>query len=358
MVLTAANLFYYLEERGLASADTVVRGEFRVIDLSRRNLVFRMSDGSGAGGVLIKQLQTWQRVNVALFEAEAHWYWLARYNPAFAPLSPFLCRCLGYDSQNQILMLEIPAGCENFDGHFRRIRGFSPETARLLGETLAAFHWALPASALHELRNDFARRIPSVFFRRESNESEFHTSEGALEVFRIVKENPAFIEACPRLRNAWQRETPINGDMKFAHCILNGPGMYFVDWENGDIGDPCWDTGAIFQEFLRAWILSIPGGPGDTLEERSAKAAVPMPEIQPAVRAFWESYVKRAGFDDEIAAAKLRKSVDYAGAWLLQAAFQHVQDVPRITSRAVSMVQLGLNILEEPERATRDLLGL
>ena len=347
MILTAGNVFYYLQDRGLASAEAVVRGDFRVVKLSLRNLTFRVTGGTG-GGLVVKQVQTWTRPYIALFEAEAHWYWLGGNSPVFAPLRSLFARCLGYDAENQILILDFPAGCEDLDRHFKRLGRFPVEAAQLLGETLGAFHYGVTSAAIHEVRRDFARQVPSVLRWHEIDELEKPGREkGAIELMRLVKESDAFREAFARMREGWRRETPINGDMKFAHCILNGAGMYFVDWESGDFGDPCWDTGAILQEFLSAWILSIPRGHVDSIEE-----------IQPAIRAFWQSYVKRAGFDEAQAAEALRRSVDYAAAWLLQTAYQNVKDEAELAGPAVSMVQLSLNILADRERAVHELLGL
>jgi hypothetical protein len=357
MVLTARNLFYYLQDRGLASEDAVVRGDFRVVNLSRRNLAFHASCGT-RGGFVVKQVQQWRPTNIALFEAEAHWYWLARKSPVFAPLTSFFPRCLGYDSANQILLLDFPPGCEDLDGYFRRTDRFPIETSKLLGETLAAFHYGLSPSQTDQVKPEFRRQTPSVLSWHERVDADFNASKGPLEVTRIVRENASFREAFTRLRAGWRPETLINGDMKFAHCILNGPGIYFVDWECGDFGDPSWDTGAIFQEFLWAWLRSIPPGPSDTLEQRAAKATLPIAEIQPAIRAFWGSYVKRAGFDDAEAGEKLRRSVDYTAAWLVQTAYQNLQDALQITGWAVSMVQLSLNILQAPERAAHEMLAL
>jgi hypothetical protein len=365
MLLAPGNLFYYLQDRGLASPEAVIRGNFRVANLSRRNLAFH------ANGLVVKQPRQWQAQNIALFEAEAHWYWLATNSPVFAPLRPFFSRCLGYDSENQILMLDFPADCEDLERHFRRIASYPLETAQLLGQTLAAFHTGLTAAAIDSIKQDLTHRIPAVLSWHDIDEAAFDAAEGALEVTRIVKDDAFFREAFTRLRDSWRPETLINGDMKFAHCIARNPSeprarasgwsadaMYFVDWECGDFGDPCWDTGAILQEFLRAWLRSIPPGPVDALEDRTARAILPIEQLQPAIQAFWQSYVKRAGFSEAEAAVKLRRSVGYAAAWLVQAAYQDLRDAPAITARAVSMLQLSRNILSAPEPAARQLLGL
>lgn len=354
MILTAANLFYYLLDRGLASTETVVDGDFRVSDLSRRNQAFRVSLRARPHYV-VKQPGDWRQFNVRTFEAEAHWYWLARNHPGFAPLAGFLSNCSGYDAENQILILDVPEKCEDLDRYHRRIGRFPVETAQLLGETLGALHTALPDSAREELRSDFREVTPWVLSWHEATaEALDATSKGGVELLEIVKGDTGFAEGFEELRRLWRRQTFINGDMKFAHCVLNGNALYFIDWEMADFGDPCWDAGAVLQEYLNAWLRSMPAGPGLPLTDLVRQARRPMEQIQPAIRAFWESYVKRVGGD---ATAMLDRAVGYAAAWLIQSAYQSLDDAERISTRAVRMAQLSLNILADREAAARGLLG-
>src|SRR5712692_5220727 len=139
MVLTAANLYHYLADRGFTSPQSVVDGDFRVADLTRRNHAFQVSLRNRPGYV-VKQVKKWRDSNVNTFECEARWYWLARNHASFAPLSGFLAKCCGYDSEDQILILEVPLDSEDLDRHHQRTGSFPVETAQLLGERLGAFH--------------------------------------------------------------------------------------------------------------------------------------------------------------------------------------------------------------------------
>src|SRR5258706_4691905 len=163
MVLTAANLYHYLADRGFTSPQSVVDGDFHVADLTRRNHAFQVSFRNRPGYV-VKQVRKWRDSNVDTFESEAHWYWLARNHTGFAPLSRFLAKCCVYDSEDQILILEVPPGSEDLGRYHRRIGGFPVEIAQLLGDTLLAFYTALPASALREPRPRFYGQIPPVSF--------------------------------------------------------------------------------------------------------------------------------------------------------------------------------------------------
>jgi len=84
------------------------------------------------------------------------------------------------------------------------------------------------------------------------------------------------------------------------------------------------------------------------------QARRPLEQIQPAMRAFWQSYVARAEGDGS---GMLDRAVGYAAAWLIQSAHQSLKDAERISTRAVRMAQLSRNILADRGAAARGLLG-
>ncbi|MEO8368007.1 MAG: phosphotransferase [Candidatus Solibacter sp.] len=354
MVLTAATLHHYLLDRGLASSETLVDGDYRVLTASRRNAAFRVIFRSRPGYV-VKQVGDWRSTHVRTFEAEAHWYWLARNHADFAPMRRFLSTCSGYDADNQVLILDVPERCEDLDRYHRRTGTFPVEMAQLTGETLAAFHAAVPDGARAGLSQDFRRAEPWVLsWHRMLEEALDNPSKGAVELLEIVKGDSQFEHGFEELRSRWRRETFINGDMKFAHCVKNGEALYFIDWEMADFGDPLWDVGAILQEYLSAWLRSLPARPGVPLSELVGKARHPLEQLQPAIRAFWQSYRGQAPGDNQ---EMLDRAVGYAAAWLIQCAYQSLRDAERIHIRAILMAQLARNILASRTDAVRGLLG-
>jgi hypothetical protein len=350
MVLTSGNVFHYLAARGFAGPQSVTDEDFHVAELSRRNHAWRVSLLRRSSYV-VKQPKQWLTSNVATVEAEAHWYWLVRNRAEFAPLAGFGAACRAYDAENHILILDAPADTEDFDRHHARLRRFPIEDAQLLGETLAGLHAALSSEALDQVRDEFGASLPWVLFWSEIPDPPQDTwSGGALELLHVVRESPVFGEAFWGLREGWQAQTLINGDMKFAHAILaeGGARVYFVDWEMASYGDPLWDAGAILQEYLRAWLRGMPGGSETTAEALVRQARTPIEELQPTIRAFWRSY----GAED------VERAAGYAAAWLIQTAYQSLKDESTITAHAVRMAQLSANILAAPAEAANRLLGL
>ena len=354
MVLTAANLVHYLLDRAFTGVESVVDGDLRIADLSRRNHAFKVTFRSRPGYV-VKQIKKWRASNIDSFETEALWYTLARTSPDFAPLAGFLSKCCGYDAEHQVLLLEFPLGCEDLNQVHRRAGAFPVEMAQLVGATLAAFHRSLSANALEQLRTNFPEATPWVLGLHQRDEGTFESiSEANTELLRIAQKYSGFGEAFERLRIEWRRETLINGDMKLAHCILNGQSLYLIDWEMADFGDPYWDAGAIIAEYLAAWVRSMPATPGMSLEDSVKQARRPLTEVQPAIRAFWQSYAARMHSDDET----LDRTVRFAAARMIQDAYQSLQRADQMTTRSIRLLQLSLNILSNPVAARQGLLGL
>ncbi len=142
----------------------------------------------------------------------------------------------------------------------------------------------------------------------------------------------------------------------------------------------------------------MPASPGVPLADLVRQARPPLDQIQPAIRAFWQSYqgaarrrnrlrhqheptggddggagiqpagtldggddggagIQPAGTRTATDEAVLDRAAGYAAAWLIQSAYQSLRDTERITIRAVRMAQLARNILASRGDAVRGPLG-
>jgi aminoglycoside phosphotransferase (APT) family kinase protein len=341
MVLTAASLAHYLLERGLVGSSTLVDGDFRVRDLSRRNRVFRVLRGSHPG-YIVKQVKDWKPHPIETLEREAGFYSLLRSEPRLAPLQRFLPKCYAYDAENQVLVFE-PA-MENGESSF-----LSLETARFLGEALRQWHQEARAAA-DQLR-DFHEYDPWVLSFHLKSIDDFDSSESGgerrrdgasgeanAELLRIVKRDTAFGRALEALRAQWQADTLIHGDMKWDNCLMatdagTNVTVRFIDWEMAGWGDPLWDVAGLLQGYLISWAR----------RSRSAE------EVEPAMRALWESYGADAG--------SLSRAVGYAAARMIQSAFEHQSREKQMTALAVRLLQAASNILAAPDQAVALFFG-
>jgi hypothetical protein len=192
-------------------------------------------------------------------------------------------------------------------------------------------------------------------------------SSGAnLELIRMIQRFPEFCSLLDALRAEWRPISLIHFDLKSDNCVIvpahggssRGPGIRIVDWELAGPGDPCWDVGSIFSDYLGLWLLSIPVL-ADTPPERFLELTrFPLERMRPAIRAFWGAYARERGLPADETREALLLAVRYSAARLLQTAFEQMQSAPRVTGNIVCLLQLSWNILERPAEAATRLLGL
>jgi aminoglycoside phosphotransferase (APT) family kinase protein len=190
-------------------------------------------------------------------------------------------------------------------------------------------------------------------------------SNGTLRLIRTVQQFPAFTELLDTLRDGWRNDTLIHADIKWDNCLLVAPPgstrktrLKIIDWELAAPGDPCWDVGAIFNDYLTCWLQSIPITGEAPPEQFLQLARYPLDRMQPAIRAFWQAYWQGMDLDPATADAWAVRAVRYGAARLLQTVFEYSQFRMGLTGNMICMLQLSLNMLRQPETAARQLLGL
>ena len=134
--------------------------------------------------------------------------------------------------------------------------------------------------------------------------------------------------------------------------------LKIIDWEIADIGDECWDVGAIIQAYFTFWIFSLPLNNGIGLADASASSPFETEGIKPALAAFWSSYAKSRKLDGKTSRQVLVRCISCAAARMIQTAYESIQQTPQISTHALCKLQMSMNILRDPEAAVSDLIGL
>src|SRR5580693_1276574 len=329
MFLTEANVFHYLLDKRFAGTEDVVSGHFTVRSLSRRNSIFRVT--SGTREYLVKQIRKWDSDGRASLEREAEVYWKARTDPSLAPIAALAPQCHSWDPANFVLILEyLPGHAELYDLPDR----FAPELALLAGQTMGAYHRAMQSNLHQDL---FPASVPGQLSMHETKDEDLAgESNGRRELVRAVRKYPGFGPALDRLRSEWRAETVIQGDWKLDNCLVpkERTRLRIVDWEFAGWSDPVWDLATLLQSYWNFWVVSP--------EEYRIE------EIQPALRAVLNGYA-RPGVT--------ARAIRFAGARMLQTAFEHLDKAEHMTAGAVRLLQASLNILTHPEWAAEQLLG-
>jgi len=314
--LTEANVLQYLVRRGFARYDTVTDGSFAVRNLSRRNRNYRVC--TGAREFLVKQAGEWHQSGRATIEREAALCRRAHTDAAFEPLRRLLPATHSYDPRNSILIFDFLAGAS--------VAG--PEHGTMIGTAMAEFHRAMSVAALAE---QFPADPPGVLLLHRWPDRAAG-SDGHRELLKLVRRHEAFAAALDGLRAKWRATALVHNDWKAENCLMRDDGFYVVDWEMAGWGDPLWDAATFVQSLWNRWMRDP--------DECSLE------EIRPGLQAFFAAYAADAG-----------EVIAFAGARMLQSAWEALQLSAHMEGDAVRLAQASLNILTRPDWAREQLLG-
>lgn len=323
----------YLLARGLVARRSIVDGSLQVEDATSRNRNFRVSGGAGESLLLKQALAADAGESL---ENEAALY--ARLTQAGGALAAAIPRLHGFDADRELLILEWVAGAEDLYRHHAGRARCSVRLSAALGRVLAALHAVQADEDDEELRRD----APWVLsLHRPRLEALRHLSAPSIELIAAIQRDPPFARALDELRDGWRVEALVHRDVKWANCIVRPPAaIMLVDWEMAGWGDPALDLGSALGEAL-GWRLRRAGSGAD-----------------PATAALWTAYARARGLDAGAAVAALRvRAASYAGARLLQSAYEKTQETGRATDRVRRTLELAREVLLAPDRAADDLMG-
>jgi len=295
---------------------------------------------------------------------------------AHRDFSKYLPRHFGSDRDHQpLLTLELLTHTQNLRQYQESLVHTPTRIGRMLGEALAALHSLLPGNvssrkAFASLRN----REPGILhLHRPHLRSLRNLSAGTIELIKIVQRF-GFAEHLEKLRGAWRPLAFTHGDLRWENCLVPlrpnfsaRTRLKIVDWEFAGIGDPAWDVGFVFAEYLAYWISLIPVT-GESLPDRYLNMAdISLDAMHPALRSFWSSYRHRLSRKTKFEKIRVQESqspdlllraVRYAAARLLQTAYEEMSDSSQLTGSVICLSQLSLNIFQKPQEACAGLLGI
>ena len=353
--LSAAGVVRYLIGVGLLDAALVVRGKVRVEERSRRNLNFLVH--CGEGGLFVKQgLGVDKRLSVG---AEAAAY---RMLADFESLGKYLVRARHFDPVRAIQVLSLVPSATSLRDHHVRTRHLPLMAARHLARALAHLHnGGLAGDSPAQLRRAPAEALS---IHRPTTAAVDVTSRAGRAVISMIQAAPGFGDALDSASGEWRCESVIHGDVRWDNCLVFGLAgsarrtrLKLVDWELARVGDPAWDLGSVFAEYLAAWTASLPASAEVPPDRVLAAARMPVERIHRPVRTFWDSYCDARIGDDDLRALRLR-AVRYAGCRLVQTGFERADRSTRVPTQSVICLQLGLNLLTRSREAAAHLLAL
>jgi hypothetical protein len=364
MFVDTGNVAHFLAERRLLTFDSVVDGDFMVVDQTSRNrnlkIVRRRSPG-----FFIKQVSQPTPEFTLSLGREAACYRLAKEHAGLGAMRALMPEFHHYDPASHVLVIELLADGESLWEHHQRVRGFPVEVARLQGETLGSYHAQVSAGAAQAEAGVFARQIPWILSLHETNPAYLgQVSRGNAQLIAIIQQYPEFESALSRIKAGWNYASLIHGDIKWENMMLcHGEGgapprLKIIDWEIADLGDECWDVGAVIQAYLTFWVFSLPLGGGATVADAVASAPLDAESMKPALAAYWGAYAGSRGLGAAASRPALARSMSCAAARMIQTAYESIQATPQISPYALTKLQMSMNILRNPEAAVADFVGL
>jgi hypothetical protein len=390
----------YLLGHGIVDRESVIRGDLAIVDVSSRNRNFHVLRRGGPSFLLKQGVG---RVGRETVLHESLVYRLLRRHSEV--LRRHLPRFLDYDAENEVLLLEFVPNARSLTQHCARHPRFSNRHAADLATALAGLH---RLDALHVTRGrstpneseDSAKRprhdefpmdgsderplssrspegvpvftggSPWVLSLHLPGPSMLRELSGAnLELIRMLQDQPEVCHELDQLRAAWQPASIIHGDLRWENCLVMASpepwmdGIRIVDWELADLGDPCWDVGTVFAEYLGWWVRSTESV---TQQDRNSEGRESngfqsvgriLFRMQPSISTFWEDYAEQMALGSETMAWLIR-AVRYAAARLIQTAYEEMQSRPQANDRSVTLLQLATNIFRDSQKARIDLLRL
>ncbi len=354
----------YLLHRKLISPEVVVRGDLLVIDEARRNSNYKVMSRQGPGYLLKQGIGP---NGSAMVAREARIYLSIQARADAQRLRRYLPNCYGYDPETGVLILELLYEAESMGSLRRRHGRCSTALASAVGEALGSLH-ALPGREKQpsgQERELFynppwalaIHRPPLAIFR--------DISSANLRLIEMIQNTTEFCRLLDELRQGWRMDTLIHFDIKGDNLVVYTPPngqrktrVALVDWESARMGDVCWDIASVFSDYLGHWLFSIPITGEEPPERFLEMARYPLESIQPAIRAFWHSYVRCMGMDKAMSMQTLLRSVRYSAVRLLQTGYESLQLSSQLSGNIYGLLQLSLNILQRPLEASVYLLGI
>ncbi len=374
-MLDVDNAIPFLLEHGLVERDWIIHGELTLRSAARRNRNLRI-EGPGGAGCLIKQPDELAPASRDTLTREAAFYEFLQQEVVAAPVARYLPRMVLRDRDRALHALELIPNASTLSSYHRAHPPgeFPVAASQALGTGLGTLHrvFRLPGLASDPRLDFLSRSLPwALTAQRPTSAMLAGLSPAGTRVFRIIQSEAGLGPALDTLGQLWRNETLVHCDIKSDNILVSAPAdrheaqevaIWIVDWEFVQIGDPAWDVASALHDFLIFWTSSMPLEPDLSVEAMIDQACYPLDVLRPAIRALWQGYRAAAGLDapgnEPEAEALLRRAVAFSAARLIMAAHEWSFEQEELPAQAVLLLQLGVNILANPDSAQFQLYGI
>lgn len=354
MFINRYNVLHHLLRLRVLGLSALVDGTLEVREASRRNRAFMVRRPDG-GGWFVKQQgepATGRRLDM-----EAACYALAGEHHALREAMPAR---VAFDTQAQVLVVELIAPAESLLRFHRRTRRFPPPLGYRLGAALGQCHAEIGktlrfgAAAL-----PLQRELPWILRPGQLDRfGSLEQSAAQAKVVDLAQRVPELAAHLQRLAAAWQANGVIHGDAKCDNALVaaDEQRIALVDWEMADAGALSWDVGGLLQSYLWQWISAMPLTPGMAMDEAVAAATIDIDALRPLLAALWRGYLDALQPPPSRHRQLAQAAIEHAGARMLQTAFEALEGDALLEARCVLLLQSAANLMAAPGEASEWLL--
>jgi aminoglycoside phosphotransferase (APT) family kinase protein len=357
-VLARQDVVPYLLGAGILAPDIAGSTNLAVRDVSRRNHNFHVSGRMARAFALKQGHSPADRPSLATEALAYEWFWATDAQGAKDVLPQFV----SYDVERDILVTHAAAQAEDLSQYHARRGAFPAEIGRQVGAALAWVHSRPAAGPPPCPLDDTDTWILGI--HRPTLDSLRSYSGGNVALVKAVQAAPSLCASLERLDAERRRDAPIHNDVKWDNVVVIRPGrrtgsrIRLIDWELAALGDPRWDVGAAIAAYVTMWLLSMPLARDKSLEELSRTARHPLRSTHRAIAALWRAYRETTRLSDREGNAFFLRAVEFAGARLVQTAFEMSALSWDLSPHAALLLQVGDNVLARPRVASASLFGL
>jgi len=370
-MLDVDNTVSFLVKHGLIGRGRKGDADLTIRRTARRNRNLRVEGRDGAG-YLIKQPDdpVWQ--GHGTLRLEAAFYEFCWQKAALGRVASLVPRLLLFDPDDTVIVLELVRDAIPVWDYYRSHdpMTFPVGVGRSIGHALGTVHRTLRLSS--QKRDPLPSWFPSgppwvLKIHKPEPELLATLSLANHRMLRILQAQDGLSAALDHCLKQWRPETIIHGDIKSDNLLVRPTRsrtarrqveVWLVDWEMVRIGDPAWDLAGILQDFLLFWISSMPLTAGLDIGERVAGARYPLAALRGTIRALWDAYGKSARIPPSEADDFLLRAVTFSAARLIQSVYEMLRGAETLSVLSVIALQLGANLMADPERGRLSLYGL
>lgn len=359
MFLTSSNLAHYLIDRGHLSVSSAVDGDFRMVEVGRRNRNFKIYRDDSAD-LFVKQPSTINAPGSHTVAREAAFYRRVATDDRFRKLRSFMPELVSFDERRQAIVLTMDRSLEGLYGRQLRERRYPADKAMGLGRMLGTVHGIdVTPLASDEL---FIRDAPWLFGKQAISAIQSMGPIGE-QCAAFVAASPGMADSLEQLANLWMPTSIVHGDPKFENWLIaSDPDAadpaQLIDWELVDVGDPAWDVAMLFKEYLAAaGLLALEQGVVNEGAALTAGAISLLPLVQPSVRSFWTAYAQERNLAPSEAEHLLSRSIYFTSGRLILACVEYAGGQNAITPLGHYLLSLCQVALTNPSGFAATLMG-